>query len=242
MVTITDYPNDDQLLDELEQTGDVDDQDFATQLGALRRLHDYNIRAVDTAFGKLAAEVAQLKKRPPKPRRTGSAARVNPDQLGYGYAIAGMNGLFILGAFALVYAGQYAFAPYTQLPEPLWLLIPIALDLPVVSASFTAAIFIKRKQPKYAQANWAVVFGLTVLGSVIQVTHVLVGAGWFAGQALTFPDLLVATILGMFPWLVMYLSHNLARLLVRPVGETIEASDKTPAPKRRPATKRKSTR
>lgn len=241
MVTITDYPRDE--LDELEQTGAVPDDDLAARLAAFQRLHDYNFRTVDTAFGALSAEVEKLKKRPPRPRRTGSAARVNPDQLGFGYVIAALNGLFILGAFALVYAGQYAFAPYTQLPdERLWLVIPIALDLPVVSASFTAAIFTKRKQPKYARANWVVVFGLTVLGSIIQVTHVLVGAGWFDGEPITFPDILGALIMGLFPWLVMYLSHNLARLLVRPVGETIEASEKTPAPKRRPVTKRKSTR
>lgn len=199
---------------------------------------DGNFRRIEESFRHLLDRVeAQLKqKRAPRRARSGSAARLNPDRLEFGWAIAALNGLFILGAFVLVYAGQYAFAKYTQLPEQLWVFIPIALDLPVVSASFTAAIFIKRKQRSYARTNWAVVLGLTVLGSVIQVTHVLDASGALIDSALlSYPLLLMAAVMGLLPWLTMYLSHNLARLLVRPTGETIE---KTPAPKRRPAPKK----
>lgn len=247
MVTITDLP--DPTVEHDPDTLDVPkgtplEELSAPQLGTLlarfRARTDQNFLAVDRGYAQLQQQLETLKKRPPKRARSGSAARVNPDQLEYGYAIAALNGLFIVGAFVLVYAGQYAFASYTQLPEWLWLFIPIALDLPVVSASFTAAIFVKRRQPKYARTNWAVVFGLTVLGSTIQVTHVLDAAGVLADwTALTFPLALMAFTMGLFPWLVMYLSHNLARLLVRPTGEAIE---KTPASKRRPAPKKRSTR
>lgn len=245
MVTITDLPDAErEELDrpgytEAEMLAALDHQQLATYVGHTITRVDGNFQRIEEAYRHLLSRVEALTKKPPRRRaRSGSAARVNPDQLSFGYVIAALNGLFVAGVFVLVYAGQYAFAKYTQLPQPLWIFIPIALDLPVVSASFTAAIFLKRRQPKYALANWVVVFGLTVLGSVIQVTHVLVGAGWFNGEPITFPDILGALIMGLFPWLTMYLSHNLARLLVRPTGETIDPAEKAPVRKRRPAAKK----
>lgn len=202
-------------------------------------LADDQIQRIDRNFLRLESVIIALQgklKRPPRRRRSGSAARTNPDQWWFGMVIAGFNAAFILGAFIVQFGGQYGFAPRTQLPQELWWFIPLALDLPIVISAFTAAVYRRRKQNARANGNWVFVFGLSAFGSVIQMTHVFEAVG---DRELTWPDFLGAFIMGAIPWITLYLSENLAGLLVKPTGE---ARDPAEPPVRRAPPKKRSTK
>jgi len=197
-------------------------------------------RLIDERFRALADEIARLAAIPRRrwrARRTASAARVHPDRLAFGIVIAAINAVFVLSAMIASFSGQYALAPRTYLPPELYIMVPIALDAPIVASAFTAAVFRARKQNRAANWNWFIVTVLTLLSVTVQVTHVLEQHGFFRGLELGFPALLGVIIMGSMPVWVLVLSENLARLLVRPIGEVREASaeSKTPATKRRNA-------
>lgn len=210
---------------------------------------DGNFMRIDQALGKIHDRI-----RWPWNRRAGksaSAARVNPDRFWFGMVIAGLNGIFILGAFVVQFGGQYGFAPRTMLPPGLWWFIPLALDLPIVVSSFTAAVYRRRKQEDRAKRNWNFVVALTILASVIQIIHVLDAAtGGLSVETLLAALLtlgpagwLGALVMGLIPWIVLYLSENLAGLLVKPYGEQRDpvepGAPKTPARKPRARTPKK---
>lgn len=235
--------NDEEIPAELvfEQVAHDDPPEVAIERRLSARF-DRNFVTIENTIVALRREFEKLRARPPKPpkvRRSGAAARTNPDRLWFGLLIAGLNAVFILGAFVLSFAGQYAFAPNTVVAPGFYWWIPLALDLPIVVSAFTAAVFRRRKQHARANINWIFVGALTVFSSGIQATHVLEGHGFFAGAELTFPQWLGVVVMASMPWLVLYLSENLAGLLVKPTGETRDPATVTPV-RRKPTTRTRS--
>jgi len=211
--------------------------------------HDYVERQfthVNESYAGLSAVVATLHKRSlwwpfwrsPRPKRTASGARVNPDRYGFGMVIVALNVAYAMAAFAVSFFGQYEMAKYSPLPPFIWWLLPIAIDLPIVSASFMVAAFRKRKQAVWP--SWTVAIIFTLVSSIISVTHTLSINGVFTGTPLTLEVLIVTIVMGLMPWILLVTWENLARLLVKPGRETNDLPAAAPAV--RPAPKKRSTK
>ncbi len=143
--------------------------------------------------------------------RTGAAARVNPDDIRMFWLLLGLNVVFALAAFGASFSGQYAMAQYTALPEWLWWLVPLFIDLPLVYSSLSASVFRRRGQGRIVP--WLVMGALCTLSSTINVIHVLSSASW----ALTAPNLVGSVVMGAAPLLLLLGFEEIVRLGVKPI-------------------------
>jgi hypothetical protein len=201
-----------------------------TSVGELARIMDENNATVDRAYAELYKQVAELRAKPPRERRTGAAARMNPDDIRLGRGVLWGTAVFGAAAFLVSFGGQYAMAPYTQLPEILWWAVPFFIEAPIILLSFMIAVFRRRKQ--HTALPWIVIIGLTALSSAINVAHVYIESGGL--QVLG--DWFGAVVMGLAPWLVLIAFEELVRLAVKP-------TDPEPAPPaRKPAPKNRSTK
>lgn len=193
-----------------------------------------NFRLVDAAIGELRDDLRRRRlPRERRPRRTGAPARLAADDFRFFLVILGGVVLFALASFAASFAGQYAMARNTGLPELLWWLVPLFIDLPIIVLSLATLIF--RARGQHVWHTWAVVVLLTGLSSAINVAHVL-DAG--AGDRVASPAglLLGAIVMGGAPWLVLVSFEELGRLGIKPPEK------KRPAPPARKTTTKKASR
>jgi hypothetical protein len=191
-----------------------------------------NFRLVDAAIGELRDDLRRRRlPRERRPRRTGAPARLAADDFRFFLVILGGVVLFALASFAASFAGQYAMARNTGLPELLWWLVPLFIDLPIIVLSLATLIFRARGQHDWH--TWAVVVLLTGLSSAINVAHVYaVGAGAAGSIGLG----LGAVVMGGAPWLVLISFEELGRLGIKPPEK------KRPAPPARKTTTKKASR
>ena len=195
-----------------------------------------HLARIDGNFVRLEQAIMDVRKQPPKPRpRSGRAARFDPDDARATPWLVGTTVLFALAATAAAFSGQIAMAPYTRMPEYLYFLVPLFIDLPVALLGYMAQVFRRRKQS--AKLTWSALVAFTAISSLVNVVHVLSAAGIIAGAPLTVEDAVGASIMGLAPWIVLFSWEQLTRLLVRPTGEKREPED-APAPRRRPTPKR----
>lgn len=191
-----------------------------------------NFRRVDNAIGEIRERLA--KRRPPRehrPRRTGAPARLAADDIRFFLVILGGVIAFALASFTASFAGQYAMARNTGLPEFLWWLVPLFIDLPIIVLSLATLIF--RARGQHVWHTWAVVILLTGLSSAINVAHVYGSAG-IQGSAVA--TALGAVVMGGAPWLVLVSFEELGRLGIKPPEK------KRPAPPARKSTNKKASR
>lgn len=193
-----------------------------------QQLMNENLIRIDKAIGDLR-DHRKLRVR----RRTGAPARLAADDLRFFYVILGGVVAFALASFTASFAGQYAMAPNTGLPDFLWWLVPLFIDLPIIVLSLATLIFRARGQKVWH--TWAVVIALTGLSSAINVAHVL-GAGHDRGVVGGPGLVLGAIVMGGAPWLVLVSFEELGRLGIKPPEK------KRPAPPARPAQKKASTK
>lgn len=188
---------------------------------------------VDAAIGELRNELAALKAKPPKPHRTGSAARMNPDDIRLARFVLTGTAAFGAAAFIVSFGGQLAMAPYTRLQPELFWFVPFVIEAPIILLSFMIAVFRRRKQS--TAMPWIIVLALTALSSGINFLHV-----WIESGGLPEPgDWAGATVMALAPWLVLLLFEEFVRLAVKP---TIEAPEPAPAAARRTTPNRKGTK
>lgn len=186
-----------------------------------------NLRKIDNAIGEIHAHRVPRSRRP---RRTGAPARLAADDIRFFLVILGGVVAFALASFAASFAGQYAMAPNTGLPEVLWWLVPLFIDLPIIVLSLATLIFRARGQRVWH--TWAVVILLTALSAAINVAHVYTVA---AGDS-TIGVALGAIVMGGAPWLVLVSFEELGRLGIKPPEK------KRPAPAVRKPVKKASTK
>jgi hypothetical protein len=185
-----------------------------------RSEYQANQRRVDQNSLLLEKAIAQLRSRPRPAGRTASSARIDPDRFWFGMLILGINAVFAAGALTASFIGQYEIAARTHLPEQLWWVVPVAIDFPIMSAAFTGAVYRRRKQGTVR--TWSLMIALTVVSTVVNVTRVLDQDGYFGNGSLTFADWVGVAVMGIMPSLVLVTWENLARLLIRPLGEQDE--------------------
>lgn len=186
-----------QVLDDLEP-----DHLFQRRTNA-------NFALLDAAIGELRTAPKMVRR-----RRTGAPARLAADDIRFFLVILGGVVAFALASFAASFAGQYAMAPNTGLPEYLWWLVPVFIDLPIIVLSLATLIFRARGQRVWH--TWAIVIALTGLSSAINVAHVL-DAGSRSGLDAGSTGLaLGAVVMGGAPWLVLVSFEELGRLGIKP--------------------------
>lgn len=191
------------------------------------------IRAYNAAFAQLDLELGELRKlalkrRPPRERRTGAAARVNPDDIRVFYGVLVGSLLLPLFTFAASFAFQRAFGAYTPLDEWWWWIIPCILELPLVV--LTPMILVFRRRHESTVGPWATMIVLTLAAAAINFQHSVVE------QGLETPtDWLAALFIASWPLLTLVTFKFFARLAVKP--EPKPTPD--PAPPARKTTTRK---
>lgn len=190
------------------------------------------IRKLEGAYAEQRDELAALKAKPPKPHRTGAAARMNPDDIRMARSVLAGTAAFGAAAFVVSFGGQLAMAPYTRLQPELYWFVPFVIEAPIILLSFMIAVFKRRKQS--TAMPWIIVLALTAISSAINFLHVYIESGGLPGPG----DWAGAAVMGLAPWLVLLLFEEFVRLAVRP---TIEAPETAPAA-RKPAPNRKGTR
>jgi hypothetical protein len=199
-----------------------------------QRRTNANFELVDKTIGVLRHDLdaaASAGKRRHHRTRTGAPARLAADDIRFFLVILGGVVAFALASFAASFAGQYAMAPNTGLPEYLWWLVPLFIDLPIIVLSLATLIFRARGQRVWH--TWAVVILLTALSSAINVAHVYGSAGIQNGAV---GVALGAVVMGGAPWLVLVSFEELGRLGIKPPEK------KRPAPAARPTTRKKASK
>lgn len=171
---------------------------------------DQNFILIDRAMGQVFDRLGKLEKRPPRPRRTGSAARVNPDSIRLFWWTLGLNVVFAAAALTASYAGLYAMARYTHLPSWLWWIVPLFIDLPLAYSSLNAMVLKRRGQS--VVIPWLIMGVLAVASATINVIHVLSSAGWL----LTPETAAGAALMGAAPLLLLIGWEEVIRLSVKP--------------------------
>lgn len=181
-----------------------------------------NLVKIDEAIGEIRGRLDSAP-RARRPRRTGAPARLAADDFRFFLVILGGVVAFALASFTASFAGQYAMARNTGLPEFLWWLVPLFIDLPIIVLSLATLIF--RARGQHVWHTWAVVILLTALSAAINVAHVY-GA---AGQSVGVGTALGAVVMGGAPWLVLVSFEELGRLGIKPpTREVKNAARSTP--------------
>jgi hypothetical protein len=197
-------------------------------------LYNAAITKLETAYADQQAELAALKAKPPKPHRTGAAARMNPDDIRLARTVLIGTALFGGAAFAVSFGGQLAMAPYSRLQPELHWFIPFMIEAPIILLSVMIAVFKRRKQSTVTP--WIVMLTLTALSSAINVAHVYIESDGLRELG----DWFGAAVMGIAPWLVLLLFEEFVRLAVKPTTETPEPAPAAPrrtTPNRKRATK-----
>lgn len=228
-----------QLWEEKVDAPTPDHATLATR-DDIRRI-DGNFVILEKAITQTRAEIA--KKRRPlwperKKHRTGRAARFDPDDArATPWLVTGMLA-FVVAALAAAFAGQIAMAPYTELPDFLYWLVPVFIDLPIILLAYVAQVFRRRKQG--AKATWLMLYIWTAAASIIQIVHVLSESGILTGTPMTVENWVGVSIMGAVPWILLFSWEQLTKLLVKPQGEKRDPDAR--APQRKPTTRKKATK
>ena len=163
-------------------------------------------------------------------RRSGSAARLNPDDIRlFGAMLAG-NALYALLVLTASYGGLYGIAEYTGLPTYMWWIIPLVIDIPLVLASFNALIF--RRRGESQTMSWMILIGATIISSSANFLKVYLAAldtGVEAG------DWFGAGFMASVPVILLFAWEQLNRLGVK--RPTVEERRQQGTLKRRPPKK-----
>jgi len=184
------------------------------------------ITKLDAAYGELKTEVDEIRRKPPRERRTGAAARMNPDDIRVFYWVLAGSALLPLFTFAASFNFQRAFGAYTPLDEWWWWIIPCILELPLVL--LTPMILIFRRRHESTRGPWTLMVVLTAAASAINFAH--------AADAVPLTSVtawLGALFIASWPVLTLVTFKFFARLAVKP---TVEAP--APAPAARKTTKK----
>jgi hypothetical protein len=197
------------------------------------QLYNDAFRQVDIAIGELREGLAAVQRKPPRERRTGAAARMNPDDIRMARGVLVGTALFGGAAFVVSFGGQLAMAPYTQLQPGLYWFVPFIVEAPIILLSFMIAVFRRRKQ--HTAIPWIIIIALTVLSSAINVAHVYIESDGLQ----TLGDRFGAVVMGIAPILVLVLFEEFVRLAVRPTAETPEVA---PAARKTTTRNRKATK
>lgn len=185
------------------------------------------------AFAKLEHEIVRLKRRPwwlrgsDRPeRRTGAAARVNPDDIRVFRAVLVGSLLLPLITFAASFQFQRAFGVYTPLEEAWWWVIPCILELPLVV--LTPVILIFRRRHESTIGPWITMIVLTAAASAINFIHAVTEQGL---DSVT--DWAGAVFVAAWPVLTLVTFKFFSRLAVKPEPKT----EAQPAPRKTPQKK-----
>ena len=190
-----------------------------------------NNELIEDAFAKVWEEIGEIRRKPPRERRTGAAARMNPDDIRVFYGVLAGSILLPIFTFAASFTFQSAFGVYTPLEAAWYWVIPCILELPLVV--LTPMILIFRRRHESTRGPWALAIGLTVAASAINFVHAVdempaspITSHWFG-----------AVFVASWPVLTLITFKFFARLAVKP------ERPETPAhPARKPATTKKGTR
>lgn len=203
----------------------LDDQDLsvptADEYNEMDRVAREERQWIQDEFTRVDGNTALLEKaiakEPVVTYRTGSSARIDPDDIRLFWVALGLTGAFALAAFGASFSGQLAMAQNTFLPVHLHFLVPLFIDLPIVVVSLAILIFRRRRESTLS--SWILLGLLTAASAAINAVHVLDQAGVLRGAAPTLPVLLGTGVMASAPVLVLLSWEQLARLAVKPLPE-----------------------
>jgi len=176
---------------------------------------DRNFVAIEQAIVDLRGKL----KRPPRAHRTGAAARINADDFRFFMLLLVGNLVYVTASFMVSFSGQYAMAQFTPLAEWQHFLIPLIIELPVILSNGSILVFRRRKQSTVIP--WLVTSLSAAASSAINIIYVyVVNDGFTSVQVIV-----AASVMGAAPLIMLVGWEELARLGVKPTGET-----KAPAP------------
>lgn len=178
-------------------------------------LYNTALLEVDGAIGELRAELAELKRKPPRERRTGAAARVNPDDIRVFHWVLVGSLLLPMFTFTASFAFQRAFGAYTPLEPIWWWVIPVILELPLVV--LTPMILVFRRRHESVVGPWLLMGFLTAAASAINFQHAVAEQGLDSAT-----DWLGACFIASWPILTLVTFKFFTRLAVKPEPKTPE--------------------
>lgn len=190
----------------------------------------HDIWLLNNAIRTLEGEIVEIRRKPPRERRTGAAARVNPDDIRVFYGVLAGSLLLPLFTFAASFSFQRAFGAYTPLEEWWWWVIPVILELPLVV--LTPIILVFRRRHESTVGPWLLMLALTLAAAAINFAHAVTEQG-----LATATDWLGASFIASWPILTLVTFKFFTRLAVKPEPKTPE-----PTPARKPTPNRKGTK
>lgn len=174
---------------------------------------DQNFTRLDEFARDVVARISKLERRPrvrkPRSRRD---ARINPDDILLFWIVGAGTVLFIGAVFAMSFSGQRAMGEFTALPEGLWLLIPLAIDWPILMSALLRPVFLRRGQDGAARAAGAFMALLVVLSAWLNAAHVFIERGF----ELTVETLTGAGVMALMPVLLLIGWELLIKLAIKP--------------------------
>jgi hypothetical protein len=186
----------------------------------LVHLVDTNFQTIDRAFADFQKQLNEVKRRPPRERRTGAAARVNPDNINLFYAVLVGSLLLPAFTFAASFNFQREFGVYTPLEESWWWVIPCILELPLIV--LTPMILIFQRRHESVVGPWVAMIALTVAASAINFLHAETEQG-----LTTATDWAGAVFIASWPILTLVTFKFFARLAVKPEPKPAEPAKPT---------------
>jgi hypothetical protein len=198
-----------------------------SSLAELARLVEGNNIVIEKAFADLWKALEEIRRKPPRERRTGAAARMNPDDIRVFYGVLAGSVLLPVFTFAASFTFQSAFGVYTPLEAAWYWVIPCILELPLVV--LTPMILIFRRRHESTKGPWSLAIGLTIAAAAINFVHAVdempaepITSHWFG-----------AVFVASWPVLTLITFKFFARLAVKPERPETPAS-----PARKTATKK----
>ena len=141
--------------------------------------------------------------------RTGAAAAVNPDHVGWHRFIVAGVAVTLLAAVATSWHGLVLVAAWQGLPEPMRWVTPVMIDVPLIVLTTARGALAKRGIR--ARGMLAMIAALTVFSSAANVAHTLV----VAADLTSVPVWCGAITNGLAPWLILAMTEVLWLVLTR---------------------------
>lgn len=160
-------------------------------------------------------------------KREGPALEQSPTGFGYTwFVLIGVTLLFLF-SFAISFSGLYLIAPWTGIPNWLYICVPLAIDLAILVYKVAEVKLKMDERPEQRKKAAKATFGVwtfTTFSSIGNVLHVATTGDPDPVKLIT-----GSVIAGFMPWAALLAASVLTDILVAPV---VRAQEAPPEPER----------